>query len=101
VFLSPQQYSFSVKCGIDINGKEVDIMAVVSYSLNDCLMACASYNRNTGSTICKGVEFNADLTTVVPNYFGTCWLKKFTTAQIRDTNSTNFNLHVGAILLEN
>jgi hypothetical protein len=99
VSLAPNDYAFNTSCGTDINGDNVDIMAVVAYSYYDCLMACASFNRDSDSSGCAGVEFNADMTNVVANYFGTCWLKKFVDSLTVDTNSTNLNLHVAGVLV--
>lgn len=96
--LGGPEWTFTPQCGVDLNGDGVDILAIVSYSFEDCLMACASYNRNSGTTDCVGVEFSADMANIASN-FGTCWLKKYTSVQTVDTNSTNFDLHVAAILV--
>ncbi|KUJ20709.1 uncharacterized protein LY89DRAFT_779431 [Mollisia scopiformis] len=78
---------FTVTCGQDFSGPnhDIDILALVVYSLEDCAMACASYNLNWKSTICKAVRFNADLGQVGINY-GTCWLKNGT-GTIESSNS--------------
>ncbi|PVH67602.1 hypothetical protein DL98DRAFT_443216, partial [Cadophora sp. DSE1049] len=63
---------FAVICGRDYPGASNDILAVTAYSLTDCARACASYNRNSGSKICRGAAFKADLTANVPVNFGNC-----------------------------
>jgi hypothetical protein len=80
-------------CGVDNHGG--DIVGIKLYSLDDCLKACASYNRfsTPGGDSCLGVQFTAEL----GKYDGTCFLKKkiepgtLSTGVIKD-------LHIAAIL---
>ena len=97
ITLDGKNYNFSPKCGVDINGANVDIIAIAAYTSTHCLLACASYNRNSGNNTCVGVEFNANMANIVANA-GTCWLKKFTNVQALDSNTTNRDLHVGWFL---
>lgn len=93
-----QTLSYDTECGVDNNGQAIDIMTIISYSLRDCLMACSSYNANDATEKCVGVQFHADLTKVVPEFSGNCWLKKKRGTAVDDTNASNFNLHVSAML---
>lgn len=86
---------------MDNNGEGIDIVAVVSWSLEDCLRACSSFNANrkSGSESCAGVQFHADIFDLVSRFSGNCFLKYTEGRAVTDTNSTNFNLHVSAMLL--
>lgn len=75
-----QTYQFDVECGVGLSQAEdadesVDIVAVISYHFEDCLRACAVYNRYADSTECVGVTFLADLA-IVPTNAGNCYLKR-------------------------
>ena len=72
-----------------------DIIAVVTYTYTDCAKACASYNRNVGRTSCKGVVFNADMTSSVAGNYGTCFLKSGSTAGA----GSGYNSFAGMVLL--
>jgi len=81
VTLESRTWTFSVRCGTDFAAW--DTVAIIAYSLRDCMQACASYNRNAdrrngGPERCAAVVFNADLTAAVPNFYGTCFLKNST-----------------------
>ncbi|ETS76733.1 hypothetical protein PFICI_12120 [Pestalotiopsis fici W106-1] len=57
-----QTYSYSVECGKDIvrftGDVGIDIFAATTYTFEDCLMVCSSYNQNSNSTGCKAIAFN-------------------------------------------
>ena len=94
IALGDDSWTFEAKCGVDFNGN-IDILAIVAYSFRDCMKACASYNRNRGSNDCLAVEFSADMNAIVPNNFGTCFLKSGTGKQ----NDYGKNTNVGATLV--
>jgi hypothetical protein len=96
VILGAQSSTFKVECGVDFLGR-VTIMAVTVYSLEDCLRACASYNRNSNSKGCIAVEFGANMTFLEPNDFGTCFLKNGTGTVFN--SGSNPNPHAAAVLL--
>ena len=76
-----------------------DILAVTAYSLTDCLKACASFNRNANTNDeCKGVVFDAQLS-YAHIYAGTCFLKRSTDGQSKETDPDLANLWVAGILL--
>ncbi|KAH0423337.1 hypothetical protein CcaCcLH18_12251 [Colletotrichum camelliae] len=95
-----QSSRYDIECGVDNNGAGIDIIAVVSWSLDDCLRACSSFNANreSGSESCAGVQFHADIVDLVSRFSGNCFLKNTEGRAVTDTNSTNFNLHVSAML---
>jgi hypothetical protein len=74
------------------------MLAVVSYSLRDCMKACASFNLNAdnsgrdsgGPERCARVVFNANLTVVVRDNFGTCFLKNSTSNLLPGSGDVNF-----------
>ncbi|KAK0618985.1 hypothetical protein B0T14DRAFT_518355 [Immersiella caudata] len=81
VTLGSRTSSFTIVCGGNYIRPEFDIAAIVSYSLTDCLMACASYNWNRQEypdnlgQRCAAVVFNSNLFKSVAGGFGTCYLK--------------------------
>ena len=92
--LGNMKSTFQVACNTDYSGK-IDILAVTVYSIQDCLKACASYNRNSNSTNCAAVSFGANLTAVVPANFGNCFLKTGTGTSYTNKDAS----HVGATLV--
>lgn len=95
IVLGERAFDFETTCGLDwasVGG--ADVVAVIAYSLRDCMQACASYNRNgdlrsgvagggigTARERCVAVTFNSDLDSISLNY-GTCWLKNSTTLPV-------------------
>lgn len=74
-----RSYTFDVECGVDYNGVGLDIAAITTYSLHDCIMACAMYNNKYGSASpCIAAAFNTDLTGSVAANYGTCFIKNST-----------------------
>ncbi|KAI0159561.1 hypothetical protein GGR57DRAFT_499888 [Xylariaceae sp. FL1272] len=71
--LGSKSWVFDLTCGTDFAGG--DIGAVIVYSLNDCLQACAAHNFFSGDDSCQHVTFNANQTFEVPKDYGNCWLK--------------------------
>ena len=66
---------FEPKCGYDYFGN--DLIAIIVYSLNDCMHACASWNWwKESSTPCVGVTFAAEMAPHILKDGGTCFLKK-------------------------
>ncbi|KAI1880199.1 hypothetical protein JX265_001820 [Neoarthrinium moseri] len=73
-------------CGLDFTGSgnpSIDILAATTYSWEDCVRACATYNKKSGSRGCVGITFNADLSGYVKAYEGNCFLKNATTTYER------------------
>ena len=89
---------FAVTCAADIGPASVDILAVVAYSFQHCMLACASFNRNSKADTCKGVAFNADISGNVPFWYGTCWLKKSTASIAHNTGSTKDQQVIGVLV---
>lgn len=52
--------NYDTECNVDYTGDDVDVMALVSYTLDTCMMACSSYNKNINGTSerCIGAQFN-------------------------------------------
>lgn len=77
------QNTFNVTCNQDFTppviGGNDDIIALTVYSVNDCVRACASYNRNIGGggKLCLGAAFDANWAAVDKDG-GNCWLKNNT-----------------------
>ncbi|KAI1842515.1 hypothetical protein JX265_012673 [Neoarthrinium moseri] len=90
--LGQQTWSFTLHCGQDYNGA-VDILAMTVYNLDDCLRGCASYNRNSASSNCVGVEFSGNMASEVSANYGNCWLKNST-----GKLGSKGNRYVGALL---
>ncbi|KAH8684447.1 hypothetical protein BGZ60DRAFT_523661 [Tricladium varicosporioides] len=100
VTLKSTTYTYATTCGQDfagVDGKSPDIMAVISYSLHDCAQACASFNRNSGATICKAATFDSRLSNINVN-LGTCWLKNTTGAAFVATDTETVAGRAGVIL---
>lgn len=93
-------YHYDLECGVDNNGSGIDIMAVVSYSLRDCLLACSSYTSREGAKQgidpCAGVQYNVDMQDLVGSFSGNCFLKRRKGVVVLDTNTTNIPLHLSA-----
>ncbi|KAF2995126.1 hypothetical protein E8E14_001055 [Neopestalotiopsis sp. 37M] len=54
-------YIYSVECGIDTvssGDTGIDLFAATTYTFEDCLRVCSTFNYNSGSDTCKGVSFN-------------------------------------------
>ncbi|KAK3942115.1 hypothetical protein QBC46DRAFT_352573 [Diplogelasinospora grovesii] len=96
VTLGSQSWTFKMECDMDYLGS-VTIVAVTVYALQDCLKACASYNRNLQSNGCIAIEFGANMTFLEPNDFGTCWLKNGTGTVY--LSGSNPNPHAAAVLV--
>lgn len=88
ISLGDDTYTYEAKCGYDFNG-DIDILGVTAYSFRDCLKACSSYNRNRGSNDCLAVSFSAEMKDIVPDNFGTCFLKTGTGTQHNYNRNTN------------
>jgi len=77
--LSSGSSTFTIICGGDYLDPELDILSTVAYSLEDCLMACVTYNLNrthhTTGQRCAEVVFNLRISMKVKDNFGTCFLK--------------------------
>lgn len=96
-----QTFTFGATCGEDYptGGPNVDIISIVSYTLSDCMRACAVFNeRNTvPDTKCVAVHFYADLKWIVERG-GNCWLKSDIGKPVVDRDEDTKNLHVKADL---
>ena len=62
-------------------------MAVIAYSLHDCVQACASYNLYAGVNGCIGGTFNSELAGSVARNYGTCFLKNGSASTSLSTNN--------------
>ena len=93
---------FSLDCGGDIlstSPASNDILSIVTYSLSDCLRACASYNRYNEAGACKGVVFYADMDPAAERD-GTCLLKKDGALIVKQTAAqSGANLYAAGVLL--
>ncbi|KAK3986945.1 hypothetical protein QBC44DRAFT_332224 [Cladorrhinum sp. PSN332] len=98
ITLGLRSWTFNLTCGMDIyNNGQNDILAIIVYTLRDCLQACASYNRNhpnldnnsntntvetrdvqivTGK--CVAAVFNRRFASSLNYNYGSCWLKNST-----------------------
>jgi hypothetical protein len=94
ITLGSTSYAFSIGCGTDFGGTNVDILAIISYSIADCAQACASYNYDYRQEVCKAVTWNSDLG-VVEEHFGNCFLKNDTSGR----NAVVDDTYVGLTLL--
>ncbi|KAJ0375193.1 hypothetical protein COL26b_006565 [Colletotrichum chrysophilum] len=97
--------NYDTECNVDYTGDDVDVMALVSYTLDTCIMACSSYNKNINGTSerCIGVQFNGVIDIMTKNYGGNCFLKKNTgTKETTTETSTSiikkYNMHLAAML---
>ncbi|KAK5655505.1 hypothetical protein OQA88_5776 [Cercophora sp. LCS_1] len=94
-----KSWTYRLSCGTDYAAN--DTVALVMYTLTDCLKACSSYNMNLdlfrpGTKKCLGVTFNKNLENSVRVDFGTCWLKD-TVADPKSRSQTDL---VGAQLVD-
>lgn len=95
--IKERSYTFDVICGADYNGKAIDIAAITTYSLHDCMQACAMYNVKYGSeSPCIAAAFNTDLTGSVAANFGTCFIKNATGTQVKKDVSNNVGVRLSA-----
>lgn len=67
-------YYFDTECGVDRQGDNINIVAVITYSFEHCLRACGAYNRYDRGDKCVAITFIADLTSIV-GFGGNCYLK--------------------------
>ncbi|KAI0444083.1 hypothetical protein F4803DRAFT_278786 [Xylaria telfairii] len=74
IFLGSDSWVFTTACGIDYNGS--DFAAVIAYSFDDCLQACAAHNHFSKEDECTFITFKANQTRYIPSDYGNCWLKK-------------------------
>lgn len=88
-----KSWTFTPYCSADYNDVK-DIGAFIAYSFRDCLQACASMNLNAGKNVCLGVEFNADMKSIIPDNYGNCFLKP----KLNPPNVYGRNLNVGGAL---
>ncbi|KAI1327979.1 hypothetical protein F5Y16DRAFT_370290 [Xylariaceae sp. FL0255] len=90
--LDDDSWVFTPLCGVDYEGS--DFGAVIVYSFNDCLEACAAHNHYSGNTSCTALTFRANQTEEIPENYGNCWLKYGTPSPV----SVGSNLVAGALL---
>lgn len=97
--------NYDTECNVDYTGDDVDVMALVSYTLDTCMMACSSYNNNINGTSerCIGVQFNGVIDIMTKNYGGNCFLKKNTGTKEKTTETSTsiikkYNMHLAAML---
>lgn len=64
---------FNLEC--DANSDGDDLTRIISYSLDDCMIACAKYNAITKKRVCAGVSFSSDLKGLRTSQDGNCALK--------------------------
>ncbi|KAI9747891.1 MAG: hypothetical protein M1835_001946 [Candelina submexicana] len=78
---------FEVRCGNDQrggfpaanNGGIIkDILPLTMYTFQDCMLACASWNAISRSTVCRGVTFGVNMSKVWNEHHSNCWLKNAT-----------------------
>ncbi|KAF9879615.1 hypothetical protein CkaCkLH20_03158 [Colletotrichum karsti] len=105
VSLGGKQTNFNTECNVDNTGDDVDILTLVAYTLDTCMLACASYNskNSNASAKCIGVQFNGLLETMTSLYGGNCFLKKDTgkketTTQTSSSTIKQYNMHLAAML---
>ncbi|KAK0615589.1 hypothetical protein B0T17DRAFT_510177 [Bombardia bombarda] len=77
VNLGSSPWGFEVKCKSDYIGSNIDIAGMTTYSFTDCITACALFNSFAGNNTCVGVYFNGNLTALLPDHHGNCFLKSY------------------------
>lgn len=77
VTFGTSSWGFDVSCMMDYVGPGVDITGMTTYAFDDCIRACAMFNKFARNNTCVGVHFNANLTTVIPMHHGNCFLKSY------------------------
>lgn len=92
VEIGSQTFVFNLACNTDRVGG--DLFGIVSYSLQDCFLACASYILRMGNDACTGVVFASDLKGWVSTGHANCFLKNST------SGATNHDGLVAAILVQ-
>ncbi|KAI3332493.1 hypothetical protein HD806DRAFT_480764 [Xylariaceae sp. AK1471] len=95
ISLGADSWVFTPSCGTDYSGS--DFGAVIAYSFNDCLQACAAHNHFSGKDECTALTFKANQTLEIPKDYGNCWLKTGTPKGNKVTDKTA-NLACGALL---
>ncbi|KAI1365627.1 hypothetical protein F5Y08DRAFT_303675 [Xylaria arbuscula] len=73
ITLGDSSWIFTPTCDVDYHGN--DFGAVVAYSLEDCLRACAAHNSFSGEDECTTITFRTNQTYYIPSNYGNCWLK--------------------------
>lgn len=94
IILESQSWTFRIECDVDFVG-DVTLMALRAHSLEDCLMACASYSRNSNSNDCIAAEYGTNMTFLLNDY-GTYFLKNGTGTVY--TSGSNPNPHADTVL---
>ncbi|KAK4187429.1 hypothetical protein QBC35DRAFT_498775 [Podospora australis] len=77
ITLGKFSWGFDVNCMMDFIGPGVDLTGMTTYTFDDCIRACAIFNKQARNNTCVGVHFNANLTTILPKVHGNCWLKGY------------------------
>lgn len=78
VTLGTTSWGFDVNCMMDYaGGAGVDITGVTAYAFDDCVRACALFNKYARNNTCLGVHFSANLTAMLPRRHANCFLKAY------------------------
>lgn len=79
--------SFEVRCSNDQRGgfpaannagTIKDILPLTMYTLEDCMLACASWNSISRTKVCRGVTFGQRMSDQWEKNHSNCWLKNGT-----------------------
>lgn len=80
-------YGFKISCYTNLGwnsqsqegGRVVDIAAIIAYTIEDCMDACAQMTRYDGNqktgAVCKSIVFNRELSDSIRSEGANCWLK--------------------------
>lgn len=98
-------YEFESECGVDLvaltsESPQINIIGVVSYSLNHCMRACLAYNRYGDDDRCTGITFLANLDAILDSNTGNCYLKRGTGRLVEYEPSDQRDLIISARLVE-
>ncbi|KAI9722683.1 MAG: hypothetical protein M1812_001614 [Candelaria pacifica] len=78
--------SFEVRCSNDQRGGSPandagtikDILPLTMYTLQDCMLACVSWNSISGKINCRGVTFGLEMSAQWRRNHSNCWFKNAT-----------------------
>lgn len=86
ITLGKFSWGFDVSCMMDLIGPGIDLTGMTTYTFDDCIRACAIFNKQARNNTCVAVHFNANLTTILPRVHGNCWLKGYIPAMSAEMN---------------
>lgn len=95
--LGSRRNDFRFECGVDLTStSNINIVAVMAYSLDHCLRACVAYNDYASGDGCVAITFLADLSSL-NQHRGNCYLKS-ERGEKKQFDASQRNVTISAVL---